>query len=636
MVGLALALAFGGFVLWIQLAFLVSLGTLGVGSASFLASLTGTVDQITGGEYQGAEADFAKVEAAASRISSSSVGPHMVLLGGVPGVDSAIDNWQHLGAATADIAGSTGELLSLFGDLSGENGSRKIFNDGAIDVARLRELPPRVAAIDAGIKSSAQSLRAIQTTGPLAGALATVQRKALNEVAPVQEAINVLVDLAPQLPDALGANGVKRYLIAIGNQAEMRASGGAPLSLVLVEFDKGRISIPIKGQTSTQLFPPLNAKVKWWGPSMNPFFPVNPRDAPMVVTNTHPSLTFAGREMAGAWVGGDYPEVDGVMTMDLTAIAAVLNALGPIQSAAYGEVTGDQLGKILLIDAYQQFGQAEAEARQVANQQLLDDLLTRLLSGDDLVTAAKAVAGTAPGRHFQVWLRDPDFESVILKSGAGGQVVDPGTGDWSAVYTQNGNQSKVDVFQQRNVLVSVQLAEDGSARVTQQLNVVNATPADRPEGPPERIGYETSWLKNAYIMYVPDKATNYTPTYPQGFAIRSFKNHQQYGRGFANDGYGQKLVRMVGWTPPGGQTTVSVSYDLPSGTFGGEGKPLIYTLQAEPQSLFINSTITARVTGPTGWEPEGGPGMKVTGQTGEVSAVQDAPVNVTMAFRRSR
>ncbi|MFZ4485986.1 MAG: DUF4012 domain-containing protein [Candidatus Nanopelagicales bacterium] len=634
-VGLAVALVAGGFVLWIQLAFLASLGTLSLGAATFLSSLTGTVDQITGGEYQGAEADFTKVETAASRVTASAQGPHMSVLSAIPGVKVAIDNWQRLGSATADIASSTGELLSLFGDLSGENGSRKIFNDGAIDVARLRDLPPRVAAIDAGVKSSAEALAAIQTTGPMAGALATVQAKALKQVAPVQEAINVLVDLAPQLPDALGANGVRRYLIAIGNQAEMRASGGAPLSLVLVEFDKGRISIPIKGQTSTQLFPPLNAKVKWWGPAMNPFFPANPRKAPMVVTNTHPSLTFAGREMAGAWVGGDFPEVDGVMTLDLTAIAAVLDSLGPIQSAAYGEVTGDQLGKILLIDAYQQFGQAEAEARQVANQQLLDDLLTRLLSGDDLVTAAKAVAGTAPGRHFQVWLRDPDFESVILKSGAGGQVVDPGTGDWSAVYTQNGNQSKVDVFQQRNVLVSVQLAEDGSARVTQQMNLVNATPAERPEGPPERIGYETSWLKNAYIMYVPDKATNYVPAYPQGFAIRSFKNHQQYGRGFANDGNGQKIVRMVGWTPPGGQTTVSVSYDLPAGTFGGDGRPLVYSLRAEPQSLFINSTITVRVTGPDGWEPESGAGMKVSGRTGEVSAVQDAPVNVTMGFRRS-
>ena len=339
--------------------------------------------------------------------------------------------------------------------------------------------------------------------------------------------------------------------------------------------------------------------------------------------------------MAGAWVGGDFPEVDGVITLDLTAIAAVLNSLGPIQSEAYGEVTGDRLGQILLVDAYLKFGQAEAEARQIANQKLLDDLLTTLLSGDDLVNAAKAVAGTAPGRHFQVWMRNPDFESLLISSGTGGQVTDPGTGDWSAVYTQNGNQSKVDVFQQRNVLVSVQLADDGSARVTQQMNLTNATPADRPEGPPERIGYETSWLKAAYIMYVPDAATNFEPSYPQGFTIRSFKNHQQYGRGFANDGNGQKLVRMVGWTPPGGQTTVSVSYELPAGTFRDGDGPLRYMLQAEPQSLFINSTITVRATAPAGWAPVQNPGMQVTGQVAEISAVQDGPVHFSVDFRRT-
>ena len=160
MVGLAGALLAGGFVLWIQLAFLVSLATLGVGAGGFLTSLNGTVDQITAGQYPGAQADFAQVESAASKIASSAEGPHLGVLSIVPGVGTAIDNWKRLGGATADIAGSTGELLSLFGDLSGENGSRKIFNDGAIDVARLRELPPRVAAINLGIKSSAKALRA--------------------------------------------------------------------------------------------------------------------------------------------------------------------------------------------------------------------------------------------------------------------------------------------------------------------------------------------------------------------------------------------------------------------------------------------------------------------------------------------
>jgi hypothetical protein len=122
-------------------------------------------------------------------------------------------------------------------------------------------------------------------------------------MAPVQTAVEVLVDIAPVLPQALGADGPRRYLIAIGNQAEMRASFGAPLSLLMVEFDDGRISIPIKGQTSTELFPPLNARVNWFGPAYNPFFQGNQRNRPFVVTNTHPNMLFQcagdGRRLEG-------------------------------------------------------------------------------------------------------------------------------------------------------------------------------------------------------------------------------------------------------------------------------------------------------------------------------------------------
>lgn len=634
--GLIIAAAVGAVVFWIQASLTVSLASLAVGARSFQTSLTGVVDQISAGDFQAAQADFDEVKIAAARINSSAFGPKFTLLDAAPGIGVAIDNWRHLVSATEQITASTGELIAVYGDLSGKSGGAKIFRDGAIDVALLNELPARVEAVDAGVSQTAADLAAINATGPGAQVLGQLRDRATREIVPVQEAINALVDLVPLLPDALGANGVKRYLIAIGNQAEMRASGGAPLTLVLVEFNNGRISIPIKGQTSTQLFPPLNAPVRWWGPSMNPFFIDNPRDAPMVVANTHPSMLFSAREMAGAWVGGSYPEVDGVVLMDLTAIGAALNATGPIESPTYGPVTGDELGKLLLIDAYAEFGQTEAEARQQANQQLLDALLVRLLSGDDLVNVARAVAGTAPGRHFQVWMRDPVFEAFAVRSGAGGVVQAPKTGDWSAAYTQNGNQSKVDVFQQRNVLVTVQLQEDGSARVTQQLNLTNATPPDRPaEGTFGRIGYETTWLKAAYIMYVPDAALNYRVQYPDGFAVRPFKNHQQYGRGFADDGLGQKLVRVVGWTPPGGQSAVSVSYDLPPGTFTTDGGGLRYALTAEPQALFVPSTLTVRVTAPEGWAPVQDQGMQVTGSTAEVSAVQDRQVSVGIDFTRS-
>ena len=635
---LVLVLLGGGFVLWLQLSLMTSLAALGFGAKGFTSSMTSAVDQIKAGSFEEAKADVSSADSSASAISFSASGPHMAFLSRVPGIGTAIENWQHLGEATDGITASTTELVDLYGDLSGKSGGKKIFSDGAIDIAQLEALPPRVEMVDLGMQTVVAQLEAVNTDGPAAGLLAKLKNKALDTAKPVQQAVNGLVGIAPLLPDALGANGVKRYLIAIDNQAEMRASGGAPLSLVLVEFDNGRITIPIKGQTSTQLFPPVNRPVTWWGPGGNPFFATNPRTAPFVVTNTHPSLLTSGREMAGAWAGGDFPKVDGVITLDLTAIGAMLDATGPIQSEAYGEVTGDKLGQILLIDAYAKFGQEDADARQAANQQLLDDLLNKLLSGDALVPAAQAVASTAPGRHFQVWADNSKLEQLAIDTGAAGEVKDPQTGDWSAMFTQNGNQSKVDVFQQRNVVVNVQLEENGSARVTQQMNVTNATPPDRPAlGTFGKIGYETTWLKAAYIMYVPDAARNYGVNYPAGFAVRPFTNHKQFGRGFADDGYGQKLVRVVGWTPPGGQATVSVSYQLPAGTFTSTNaaEPLKYVLRADPQSLWLNSTITVRVTPPAGWAPVAQEGMQVTGGVAQVSAVQDAPVNVSIGFQRS-
>lgn len=633
--GIALGIVAGAFVVWLQISTFTSLISLVTGARSFQTSLTSAANQISDGEYEAAQADFAELEAAAERVTASAHGRNLTVLSWVPGLGSAVDNWDRLAVASENITTSTGDMLTLFGDLSGKSGGEKIFNDGAIDVNALRKLPPRVKSIDTGITRTYANLESMQANGPLSGPLASIQAKALKEIAPIKEAMAALVDLAPQLPDALGANGPKRYLIAIGNQAEMRASGGAPLTLILVEFDQGRITIPIKGQTSTELFPPLNAPVQWWGPAANPFFDTNPRNAPMVVTNTHPSLLISAREMNGAWQGGQYPPVDGVVTVDLTAIGAVLNAMGPIQSPQYGEVTGDKLGQILLIDAYAKYGQEEADQRQKANQELLDQLLAKLLSGDELVTAAKAMASTAPGRHFQVWMQNPDFESIVVKSGAGGAVVAPQTGDWSAVYTQNGNQSKVDVFQRRSVVVNAVVAADGSAQVTQDVILTNDTPADRPEGPPERIGYETSWLKAAYIMYVPNAATNMQASYPAGFAVRPFKNHQQYGHGYSNDGFQQRLVRVVGWTGPGQSSKVSQSYDLPAGTFTA-GSSLTYTLQADPQSLFIPSTITVRVTAPSGWAPVETDGMVISGRTAEVSAVQSAPVHVVIGMQKAR
>ena len=635
----------GGFLFWLQAGLVASVGALAWSGYGLQSNLSGAAAGLLDGDYQEGEAEFEAADRSTTLILKSVDTSQVRLVGSIPGFDSAVANWRYSVAAATSISRATGELIGLYGDLSGANGGQRIFTDGRVDIERIKGLPAEVSDTKSLIDAAALDLESIRTGTVATGVLEQIRDRALSELRPVQQAVNSLNNLAPVLPNALGADGVKRYLIAIGNQAEMRASGGAPLSLIMIEFEDGRISIPLKGQTSTQLFPPINAKVRWFGPALNPFFPQNPRDNPFVVANTHPSFLYSGQEMARAWSGEwdnpSYPQVDGVVALDLTAIAAVLEATGPVQSTVYGEVDSTQIGEILLIDAYADFGQEQAQIRQDANQQLLDELLTRVLSGSDLVPAAQAIAGTAPGRHFQLWMRDQVLQQLAVDAGAAGVVSDPRVGDWSAMYTQNGNQSKVDVFQQRNVLVRVNLAADGSAQVNQQLTITNATPADRPEGPPERVGYETMWLRNAYIMYVPDNARNYRADYPVGFAVRPFRGHKQLGGGWVDDGFGHRMIRLVGWTPPAGQSAVSVSYTLPPGTFSPNNastqdpSTLTYVLHAEPQSLFLPGTLTVQVTPPAGFSPVRQPGMKITDSTATVSAVQDGPLDIGISFEAS-
>ena len=104
---LVLVLLGGGFVLWIQLSLMTSLAALGFGAKGFASSMSSAVDQIKAGNFTEAKNDVASASGSAGAISFSASGPAMAVLAGVPGVGTAIHNWQHLGQATDGITAST-------------------------------------------------------------------------------------------------------------------------------------------------------------------------------------------------------------------------------------------------------------------------------------------------------------------------------------------------------------------------------------------------------------------------------------------------------------------------------------------------------------------------------------------------
>ena len=179
-----------------------------------------------------------------------------------------------------------------------------------------------------------------------------------------------------------------------------------------------------------------------------------------------------------------------------------------------------------------------------------------------------------------------------------GEVAAPETGDLAAVYTQNGNGSKVDVFQHRTVRETIRLRADGSARVRRTVVIDNRTPATYTgPGRERRLGYFTRWAKLKVLNLMPPGA-EITKTPGENVARSSVDGVDQDGRTFA------EAVVLI---PPGKTAKLTWEYDVPRAAARTESG-LRLMVYAETQSTLIDPTLELTVVPPRGWSAKPGPG----------------------------
>ena len=283
--------------------------------------------------------------------------------------------------------------------------------------------------------------------------------------------------LATAVDDLAGFDGPRTYLVVIGNQAEMRPSGGAPLYLAVVTADAGLISIADKGTTSSHFFPPMNRPVTWSGPEGNAYFPANPRTMPFVSAGANPDFSVSAQEMAAAFEAGGHPPVDGVIYVDMTLLQQVLDLTGPIEVDGLGAVDAASLVPKVLDNAYDDVELASANARrQAANDALFDALLARVSSGLPPRETLRVIEDAVAGRHLQAWFRDSGTQSVFGERGWTGELAAPATTDWLAWYTQSGNPSKTDIRQS----LSVERTVDADGRLLRVGSVYSSRTRTHP------------------------------------------------------------------------------------------------------------------------------------------------------------
>jgi UDP-N-acetylmuramyl pentapeptide phosphotransferase/UDP-N-acetylglucosamine-1-phosphate transferase len=268
---------------------------------------------------------------------------------------------------------------------------------------------------------------------------------------------------ATYLPPLLGADGPRRYFLAVQNPAESRGTGGLIGDWAVVVADNGRLQLqdfhtlnPLDAGGSphrTLNAPPtylaqyqrFDPAQDWQNVNMTPDFPT----VGAVIDDLFPQ-------------SGGSP-VDGVIAVDPAGLRALLTLAGPIDVTGWpAPITANNVQHVTLFDAYLRYtdeAQRSSFLGDVAHAAF--SAFTRLQVGDP--SQLLAVLGPAAhGRHIQVYSSRPAEEAYLDQVGLAG-ALPPVRSDSVAVTTQNVAANKIDYYLRRTISYHVRLAPVSSA-----------------------------------------------------------------------------------------------------------------------------------------------------------------------------
>ncbi len=589
---------------WLALAAVVLVGAFGVWLATGLLSASRTVQERAGeaqaslqqfrdtlkvGDREQAQRHLAAAKKALASAETAASQRQVRIASGLPYVGATVADLDHLLAAADIMTASATDALDVYRDFAGQDS--KLFRNSTFSLPAIHSARKSVADIAASMDRAEAELNAVTGDGPKGGQALEKKTSALTQVAALRAELVALGPLLDALPAAVGEGGRKTYLVTVLNPAEMRAPGGAPLSVAFIRFTDGKMSTRLKGQTSVltngnQFLP--------WTPVKGDVF-VGPGPKRFANANINPDFPVAAEEMRRAARPHFGIRADGVIALDVVAVSHLLKATGPIESGAYGTLTSENVAQKLVIDAYEK--SLDQDARHEGNDDLMTLMLAKLTEGGGMIGKARALGEAVPGRHLQMYFRDADLQHLVQKEGSAGEVAAAETGDLAAVYTQNGNGSKVDVFQHRTVRETIRLREDGSARVRRTVRIENRTPPYVGPGVDEQRGYFTRWVQLKVLNLMPPGAEVIRAP-GAGVATSVVDGLDQDGRVFAEG------IIVI---PPGKNAELTWVYDVPRAALrDGDGLRLL--VHTETQATLVDPSFELTVVPPAGWATRPGPG----------------------------
>ncbi len=226
---------------------------------------------------------------------------------------------------------------------------QQLMSEGTLDVAALRRSQPSLE--QAAVVIDQQRVELQSVGGSWLPPVAAARTELLDVIDPLADTAVGAATAAQLLPPMLGADGVRRYFLGFQNTAEARGTGGYLGAFAVVRAEAGKVTIERTG-SHDQLpafvdepqglsdeflaqYGPQGGATAWFNANLSPDFPE------------------VARAWAGMWTAATGQKVDGAISLNPRALAAILRATGPVKAPGVGTVSSSQVENLIHLEQYQ-------------------------------------------------------------------------------------------------------------------------------------------------------------------------------------------------------------------------------------------------------------------------------------------
>jgi hypothetical protein len=426
------------------------------------SSLSGVTGQLTADDSSDLDRRLRQAASHADNARSASNDPLWRLAATVPLVGASFDVGSGAADAVHDLLRRVVPPAREAVDMAR---SAPLFQNGTVDLRRIDAMAPSVDRAFTAAEATQDRVDALprkRLPGPVARQRDDLQRQ-VDRLASALRSADAAVRLAPGM---LGANGPRRYFLAVQGNAEARGTGGLVGAYALIRTERGRISRERVGNNLDLLEAPR--PVVDLGPDFAAMYDSDSARAVWYSAVLTPHWPSASRIMAGLWKAQGGGPVDGVLGVDPLSIAPMLRATGPVQLNDI-TVTGDNVVDFVLRDQYAMFPRlAVRDARKQLMAQLASAVYDGVIEGHaSSVSLVRALGEAGASGHLQIWSAHASEQRVLQALRVGGAL--PATaGAFLEVISNNAAGNKADYYVRRKV--SYQRPRRGVARVTITLS----------------------------------------------------------------------------------------------------------------------------------------------------------------------